>query len=127
MGVFDAINHAMSAISTGGFSTSDESLAHWKQPAVHWVAVVVMILGSLPFALYVATLRGNRRALIKDQQAQGLLGLLLVTWLVLGTWYWWTTNLHWLDALRHVALNVTSVVTTTGFALGTTACGATSH
>jgi len=41
-----------------------------------------------------------------------------VTWLVLGTWYWWTTNLHWLDALRHVALNVTSVVTTTGFALG---------
>jgi len=92
MGVFDAINHAMSAISTGGFSTSDESLAHWKQPAVHWVAVVVMILGSLPFALYVATLRGNRRALIKDQQVQGLLGLLLVTWLVLGTWYWWTTT-----------------------------------
>ena len=118
MGVFDAINHAMSAISTGGFSTSDESLAHWKQPAVHWVAVVVMILGSLPFTLYVATLRGNRRALIKDQQVQGLLGLLVVTWLVLGTWYWWTTNLHWLDALRHVALNVTSVVTTTGFALG---------
>jgi trk system potassium uptake protein TrkH len=77
-----------------------------------------MILGSLPFALYVATLRGNRRALIKDQQVQGLLGMLLVTWLVLGTWYWWTTDLHWLDALRHVALNVTSVVTTTGFALG---------
>lgn len=118
MNVFDAINHAMSAISTGGFSTSDDSLAHWQQPAVHWVAVVVMILGSLPFALYVATLRGNRKALIKDQQVQGLLGMLLVTWLVLGTWYWWTTDLHWLDALRHVALNVTSVVTTTGFALG---------
>lgn len=44
--------------------------------------------------------------------------MLLVTWLVLGTWYWWTTQLHWLEALRHVALNVTSVVTTTGFALG---------
>lgn len=115
---FDAINHAMSAISTGGFSTSDQSLAKWTAPAVHWVAVVVMILGSLPFTLYVATLRGNRRALIKDQQVQGLLGMLLVTWLVLGTWYWWTTNLHWLDALRHVALNVTSVLTTTGFALG---------
>ena len=118
MSLFDAINHAMSAISTGGFSTSDQSLAKWSQPAVHWVAVAVMILGSLPFTLYVATLRGHRKALVKDQQVQGLLGLLLVTWLVLGTWYWWTTNLHWLDALRHVALNVTSVVTTTGFALG---------
>jgi len=115
---FDAINHAMSAISTGGFSTSDQSLAKWDIPAVHWVAVVVMILGSMPFTLYVATLRGNRKALIRDQQVQGLLGMLVVTWLVLGTWYWATTNLHWLDALRHVALNVTSVVTTTGFALG---------
>ncbi|MBI6951724.1 trk system potassium uptake protein TrkH [Pseudomonas sp. TE6288] len=118
MGLFDAINHAMSAISTGGFSTSDQSLAKWDIPAVHWVAVVVMIMGSVPFTLYVATLRGHRRALIKDQQVQGLLAMLVTTWLVLGTWYWATTELHWLDALRHVALNVTSVVTTTGFALG---------
>ncbi|MBC3452266.1 TrkH family potassium uptake protein [Pseudomonas mosselii] len=118
MNPFDAINHAMSAISTGGFSTSDQSLAKWDIPAVHWVAVVVMILGSVPFTLYVATLRGHRKALIKDQQVQGLLAMLVATWLVLGTWYWATTNLHWLDALRHVALNVTSVVTTTGFALG---------
>ncbi|KXG82439.1 MULTISPECIES: TrkH family potassium uptake protein [Pseudomonas] len=118
MSPFDAINHAMSAISTGGFSTSDQSLAKWDIPAVHWVAVVVMILGSVPFTLYVATLRGHRKALIKDQQVQGLLAMLVATWLVLGTWYWATTDLHWLDALRHVALNVTSVVTTTGFALG---------
>lgn len=118
MSPFDAINHAMSAISTGGFSTSDQSLAKWDIPAVHWVAVVVMILGSLPFTLYVATLRGHRKALIKDQQVQGLLAMLVATWLILGTWYWATTDLHWLDALRHVALNVTSVVTTTGFALG---------
>lgn len=118
MSPFDAINHAMSAISTGGFSTSDQSLAKWDIPAVHWVAVVVMILGSVPFTLYVATLRGHRKALIKDQQVQGLLAMLVATWLVLGTWYWATTDLHWIDALRHVALNVTSVVTTTGFALG---------
>ncbi|MFS0827975.1 MULTISPECIES: TrkH family potassium uptake protein [Pseudomonas] len=118
MSLFDGINHAMSAISTGGFSTSDLSLAKWDIPAVHWVAVVVMICGSLPFTLYVATLRGNRGALIRDQQVQGLLGLLLATWVVLGSWYWATTDLPWLDAFRHVALNVTSIVTTTGFALG---------
>lgn len=118
MSLFDAINHAMSAISTGGFSTSDQSLAKWSQPAVHWVAIVMMILGSLPFTLYVATLRGHRQALIRDQQVQGFIGLLLVTWLVMTVWYWFTTNLPWYEALRHVALNVTSVITTTGFALG---------
>jgi trk system potassium uptake protein TrkH len=118
MSLFDAVNHAMSAIATGGFSTSDQSLAKWHQPAVHWVAVVVMILGSLPFMLYVSTLRGHRKALIKDEQVRGFLGLLVATWLVLGTWYWLTTQLHWLEALRHVAVNTTSILTTTGFALG---------
>ncbi|MBD1554946.1 TrkH family potassium uptake protein [Pseudomonas typographi] len=118
MNGFDAINHAMSAISTGGFSTSDQSLAKWSQPAVHWVAVVVMILGSLPFALYVSTLRGNPWALWRDEQVRGFIGLLLVSWAVMGTWYWATTGLPWYDALRHVAFNVTSVITTTGFALG---------
>ncbi|MGV8844111.1 MAG: TrkH family potassium uptake protein [Pseudomonas sp.] len=118
MGLFDAINHTMSAIATGGFSTSDQSIGKWTQPAVHWVAVVLMILGSLPFVLYVSFMRGNFRALLKDQQVHGFFSILLSTWLVLGTWYWLTTDLHWLDALRHVAVNTTSIMTTTGFALG---------
>jgi trk system potassium uptake protein TrkH len=115
---FEAINHSMSMISTGGFSTSDSSMAHWPQPAVHWVAVVVMILGSLPFTLYVATSRGNRKALIRDHQVRGFIGFLLITWLVFGTWLWANSTNAWVDALRIVAVNVTSVVTTTGVALG---------
>lgn len=115
---FDAINHAMTSISTGGYSTSDSSLANWNQPAVHWVAVVLMIIGGLPFTLYVATLRGNRKALFKDHQVRGFIGFLLATWLVFGTWLWLHSEHSWLDAFRIVAVNVTSVVTTTGYALG---------
>jgi trk system potassium uptake protein TrkH len=118
MNLFDAVNHSMAAISTGGFSTSDASLGHWQQPAVHWVAVLVMILGSLPFVLYVSTLRGNSRALIRDEQVRGFIFMLLGSWLVLATWYSLTTELHWLEALRQVAVNTTSIMTTTGFALG---------
>ncbi|MDO8698444.1 MAG: potassium transporter TrkG, partial [Pseudomonas sp.] len=83
---FEAVNHSMAALSTGGFSTSDSSLAHWTQPAVHWVAVLLMMLGSLPFTLYVASVRGNRKALLRDHQVRGFVGFLLVTWLVFGTW-----------------------------------------
>lgn len=115
---FEAINHSMSMVSTGGFSTSDNSMANWQQPAVHWVAVLFMILGSLPFTLYVATLRGRRKALYRDHQVRGFLGFLLLTWLVLGTWLWAHSEHAWLDAFRIVALNVTSIVTTTGVALG---------
>ena len=115
---FDAINHAMATISTGGFSTSDSSLANWQQPAVHWVAVVFMILGSLPFTLLVAAGRGNYRALMKDQQVRGFCAFLLVTWVLLALWLTLHSEHAWWDALRIVAVNVTSVVTTTGFALG---------
>lgn len=115
---FEAINHSMSIISTGGFSTSDASLANWQQPAIHWVAVIFMILGSLPFTLYVAFLRGHRKALYRDQQVRGFLGFLVITWLVFGTWLWFNSNHDWLDSVRIVAVNVTSVVTTTGVALG---------
>jgi len=115
---FEAINHSMASISTGGFSTSDSSLAHWTQPAVHWVAVVFMLLGSLPFTLYVAFLRGHRKAIVRDQQVRGFLGFLLITCLVFATWLWFNSEHAWLDALRIVTVNVVSVVTTTGFALG---------
>ncbi|MBX9913314.1 MAG: TrkH family potassium uptake protein [Pseudomonadaceae bacterium] len=118
MSPFDAVNHSMAALSTGGFSTSDSSLAHWTQPAVHWVAVLLMIIGSLPFTLYVASIRGNRKALLRDHQVRGFIGFLLLTWLVFGTWLWANSGNDWWDALRIVAVNVTSVVTTTGFALG---------
>jgi trk system potassium uptake protein TrkH len=118
MSPFDAVNHSMAALSTGGFSTSDASLAHWTQPAVHWVAVLLMIVGSLPFTLYVATVRGNRKTLTRDHQVRGFIGFLLLTWLVVGTWLWAHSDNSWLDAFRIVAVNVTSVVTTTGFALG---------
>jgi trk system potassium uptake protein TrkH len=115
---FEAVNHAMSLISTGGFSTSDSSLGHWTQPAIHWVAVVIMIFGSLPFTLYVATLRGNRGALVKDHQVRGFIGFLLVTSLAVGTWLCFHSDYRWWDAFRIVAVNVTSVVTTTGIAVG---------
>lgn len=115
---FDALNHAMTSISTGGYSTSDSSLAHWPQPAVHWTAVVLMLLGGMPFMLYVAFVRGNRQALFRDHQVRGFIGFLLLTWLVFGTWLWLNSDYAWLEAFRIVAVNVTSVVTTTGFALG---------
>ena len=115
---FEAINHAMTAISTGGYSTSDASMAHWTQPAVHWIAIAMMIAGSLPFTLYVASLRGNYKALLRDHQVRGLLGFLLASWLVVGTWLHLNSQLDWMDAVRIAAFNITSVVSTTGYALG---------
>ena len=114
---FDAINHSMTSIATGGYSTSDASLGNWQQPAVHWVAVALMICGGVPFTLYVATLRGNLKALWRDQQVRGFVGFLVITWLTVGPWLWLNSDYSWLDAFRITSLSVTSIVTGTGFAV----------
>ncbi|PAU54892.1 potassium transporter TrkH [Pseudomonas sp. PIC25] len=114
---FEAINHAMTTISTGGYSTSDSSMANFS-PAAHWVAIVFMLLGGLPFILMVSTLRGNRYALVKDQQVRGFMAMLGLTCLLFAIWLWTHSDYVFLDALRIVSLNVVSVVTTTGYALG---------
>ena len=117
MSWFEAINHAMTSIATGGYSTSDNSMANFS-PASHWVAIVLMLLGGLPFTLFVATIRGNRRALIKDQQVRGFVSMLAFTCLLFSLWLWTHSEYAYLDALRIVTLNVVSVVSTTGYALG---------
>jgi trk system potassium uptake protein TrkH len=114
---FEALNHSMTSISTAGFSTSDASLGHFSA-ASHWVAVVLMILGSLPFALYVASLRGNRTALLRDQQVRGFMLTLSVICMLFSVWLWLHSDYDLLDAVRLATVNVVSIVTTTGFAVG---------
>ncbi|MEO3434777.1 TrkH family potassium uptake protein [Inquilinus sp. CAU 1745] len=117
MGAFDAVNHAMATLSTGGFSTSDLSAANWSQPGIHWTLTVFMVLGGLPFVRYVSLLRGNRDALWRDSQVRVFLISLAMVWIVMALWLQRTSDYGFWDALRLVSFNVTSVVTTTGFAL----------
>ena len=116
MSPFDAINHAMSTVATGGFSTSDSSLGKFS-PSAQWVAVFFMLLGSLPFGLYIATLRGHHSALFSDQQVRGFILMLALTSLSFSLWYWLNHDSSLLDSLRIVTFSVVSVVTTTGFAV----------
>lgn len=116
MNLFDAINHAFTSVATGGFSTSDASMGNFS-PAAHWVAIGFMILGSLPFTLYVATLRGNYMVLLKDAQVRGFLKIIVGTSLLFSLWYGITNEVEALDALRIVSFSVVSVVSTTGYAV----------
>lgn len=116
MSDFDAVCHAMTAISTGGFSTHDASFGYFKQPALHWVAILVMIAGALPFAAYVRTLRSRPDALFRDEQVRGLISILFVICAGLTFWLWPQGEHDIMTAARLVVFNVVSIATTTGFA-----------
>jgi len=114
---FEAINHAMTTVSTGGYSTSDASMAHFS-PAAHWVGILFMYLGSLPFLLFVQTLRARHPGtLLHDAQVRGFTLLLLSSGLLMASWLSWHNHLNFLDAVRLSLFNIVSVVTTTGYAL----------
>jgi Trk K+ transport system NAD-binding subunit len=71
------VAHALSTVSTAGFSTKDASFAYWNNPALDWAAVFFMITGAAPFVLYVQLLQGRRDPL-RDTQVRTLLGFLAV-------------------------------------------------
>jgi trk system potassium uptake protein len=114
---FNAVNHGMATISTGGFSTWDNSFGHYQSSAaIHWVAILFMILGSLPFVLYVRFWgQFHPGIILHDAQVRGFLWLLLLASLALTLHLTNNSGLPFLQALTSATFNVTSIVTTTGF------------
>ncbi|MGF1911441.1 TrkH family potassium uptake protein [Vibrio kasasachensis] len=117
MNAFEAINHAFTTLSTGGYSTSDSSMNNFSHGA-HWNAALFMFLGGLPFLLFVSALTKRKPSiLIKDAQVRGFLYLVLGTGVVISTWLVLRNGYTILDAVRVSLFNIISVVTTTGFGL----------
>ncbi|MDP6391058.1 MAG: TrkH family potassium uptake protein [Alphaproteobacteria bacterium] len=115
MGGFEAIAHAMTTIATGGFSTRDESIGHFDSAAVDAIAIAFMLIGSLPFVLYLRALRGNPGSLWRDSQIRWFL-LIVVTVVAVMTAYLYFNGTPVATALRHAAFNVISILTGTGYA-----------
>lgn len=117
MNVFDAINHAMTTISTGGYSTSDGSMGNFSI-AAHWNAIVFMFLGGLPFLLFVrAVNRRNIFDLFDDAQVIGFTKAILFCAASLSLYLTLTGQFPLTESIRLSLFNVISVITTTGFGL----------
>jgi trk system potassium uptake protein TrkH len=112
---FEAVAHALTTVSTAGFSTSDISMARWNNPALHWIATVFMLSGAVPFVLYLRLFQGQRDAL-RDSQVWFLASLLAVLIIAVAAWLILVAGHSVAEALRLSAFNVVSVVTTTGYA-----------
>jgi trk system potassium uptake protein TrkH len=115
MTFFDAVCHALTTVSTAGFSNHDDSFRFFASPSIEVAAIVFMIFGALPFVVLIKATRGNLWAFWQDAQVRGLLTFLFVITVLMAVWLFTTREIAILDAFRLSAFNVTSVVTTTGF------------
>ena len=110
---FDAVTHAMTTLSTGGYAGYDASFGHFDGAFLQWTCTVFMLFGGLPFAWYI---RGLWRGHFRSEQVAAMLKTLGMVIAGLTVWLVATTDTGVGEALRLVAFNVVSVVTTTGFA-----------
>jgi trk system potassium uptake protein TrkH len=118
MTLFDAVCYSLATVATGGFAAHDQSFGFFESPSLELIAIVFMILGVMPFVALVKAIHGDFRAPWHDPQVRGFITFLAVVIITVGVWYSLTNDVHLLTALRLSAFNVTSVVTTTGFASG---------
>lgn len=116
---FDALNHALTSISTAGFSTHDASLGYYDDNfAVLWVGTISMLIGALPFTILILFITRGRLDALTDPQIKVFVGYVLTFVLAVTIYRRLTTDETFWDALTHSAFNMTSVITTTGYASG---------
>jgi len=116
---FDAIAHALTTISTGGFSTFDSSFYHYHDNVMpEIVCMTFMLMGGIPFVLYLKAVRGNIRPFLRDSQVRWFLSLVALSTAVLTAYLIGRGSMDFGEALRQSSFNVISVITGTGFANG---------
>lgn len=135
MPFFDALCHTFSTLGTGGFSTKAESIEFYDSIVVETILIFFMIVASINFSLYFAMIKGNLKSLFRDTECRVFIGVLVAAVLLV------TANLAlphargdlahyreftgesieqvhytWPHAFRTAAFQVTSMITTTGYA-----------
>lgn len=125
---FDAINHALSTLSTGGFSTKNDSIAHWNAfPAVQYIIMVFMFLAGTNFILSYFAFKGKVQKILNDEEFR-LYFKFIVAFTIFATliiYFRADVSKSSIDhpmvygelesAVRHGLFQVLAVVTTTGF------------
>ncbi len=113
---FDAINHSFATLATGGFSTKNASIKHFDSLAIELIIVVFMIIAGGNFGLYYSAWRHGYKKILKDLEFRTYLILIAISTLAIAVSLWLTMGEEIGSSLRMALFQVTSIITTTGFA-----------
>ena len=131
MSIFDAINHSMSNIATGGFSTKNNSLAYWNSiPQIQYIIIFFMILAGTNYLLIYSAFIGKFKKLFNNTEFIWYLSFIAVFVLVTTLVLFLNVDLSntefdhpeiygkFESSFRHAFFQIVAVITTTGFVTG---------
>ena len=128
MSFFDAINHSMSTLSTGGFSTKNGSLAYWNdQPIIQYIVITFMFLAGTNFVLSYFAFKGKIQKIIMDEEFKLYFKFIAIFTVTAACIIYFNADVtastinHPMvlgeaeSSIRHSLFQVLAIVTTTGF------------
>src|SRR5690606_38177399 len=128
MSFFDAVNHAMSTLSTGGFSTKNSSIAYWNdQPIIQYIIIFFMFLAGTNFILSYFAFKGKIQKIIHDEEFKLYFKFVAIFSIIVAVIVYFNADLSlssiedemvWgraEDSLRQALFQVLAIITTTGF------------
>ena len=128
MSFFDAINHSMCTLSTGGFSTKNASLAYWNDtPMIQYIVIVFMFLAGTNFVLSYFAFKGKVQNIIKDEEFKLYWSFIVIFTVIAAVIIYFRADVSvssiahpmvWGEAesaFRHGMFQVIAIITTTGF------------
>lgn len=116
MSFFDAINHALTTNSTGGFSTKQDSIAHWNSPFIEYIVVLFMFLAGTNFTLLYFGFKGQFKRFLNNDEFKWYVGAVVFLVLILTPIIVYEADLGVMEGFRLVLFQVVSIITTTGYA-----------
>ena len=125
MSLFDAINHSMSNIASGGFSTKNASLGFWNdQPLIQYIVIFFMFIAGTNFVLSYFGFKGKFKKIFENEEFRIYSLFIALCTVIVGTLIYFNTDFlsNFSDGFtriegvfRHALFQVVSIVTTTGF------------
>ncbi len=116
MSIFDGIAHSMTTIATGGFSTYSSSIGYFQNPKIEIIAIIFIILGSIPFIAYLKFVKGDKKIFLTDSQIKGLFYILFTSIILMFLYLLLNKNEYTiLENFRISTFNVVSVLSGTGY------------
>jgi len=127
MTIFDAMNHSLATLSTGGFSTKNLSLAYWNdQPLIQYIVILFMFLAGTNFVLSYFAFKGKVQRVIKDEEFKFYAGFICLFVIIAALVIYFKADVPVTEyhpkvfgdaesSFRHALFQVIAIITTTGF------------
>lgn len=115
MSFFDAINHALTTMATGGFSTKNASMAHFDQPAIQYTIVLFMFMAGTNYTVLYFTFKRRFSGVWKSDEFRAYLLIVLTATLIVTARVYAITGHSLEQSFRDSIFQVISLITTTGY------------